>query len=443
MGETGDMAQEPTAVKSLYAPDTHGIPPYAEPGPRVPAPLGPRPEPAPKNGGSPSLAPQAPPEPATATAGRRAGPRHGRLLAGALIIALASGALGGGAAAYAERHGLHRVRLHRAPVDAGVAVTAPGSVGDVAERALPGVVTLHVSGGRRQTTGTGFVLDERGHILTSSHVLAPARAEDGGISVTFSGGEVVPAGIVGRDSGYDLAVIEVSGVSGLEPLALGDSDAVRVGDPVVAIGAPFDLANTVTSGIVSARERPVVAGGGPDDGSDVGYVDAIRTDAPVNPGNSGGPLMDARARVIGINSAMRAAGSATGANAGQGGSVGLGFAVPVNQGKRVAEELIATGEATHPVLGVTLDLDHAGDGARIATPRPGGPPAVTPGGPADRAGIRPRDVITRVDGVRVRTGEELIVRIRSHRPGERLTLTFRRGERGRTTAVMLGSARGG
>ena len=156
------------------------------------------------------------------------------------------------------------------------------------------MVTLHVSGAAEPGTGTGFVLDGRGHILTNNHVVDPAGA-DGDITGHLQRRRDAPtAEVVGKDSGYDLAVVKVTGVSGLKPLPLGNSDNVRVGDPVVAIGAPFDLANTVTSGIISAKQRPITAGGEKGDGSDVSYVDALQTDAPINPGNSGGPLVDTR-----------------------------------------------------------------------------------------------------------------------------------------------------
>jgi putative serine protease PepD len=260
--------------------------------------------------------------------------------------------------------------------------------------------------------------------------------------VTFSGGQSAKATIVGRDSGYDLAVIKISGVSGLTPLALGNSDSVQVGDPVVAIGAPFDLEGTVTSGIISAKERPITSGGDSGDGSDISYVDALQTDAPINPGNSGGPLVDSRARVIGINSAIRSASDGTDLGGAQGGSIGLGFAIPINQARRVAEELINTGHASHPVIGVTLDMGYSGDGARVNT-KGGSGPAVTPGGPGDKAGVRPDDVITKVDGVPVHSGQELIVRIRSHRPGDRLALTVRRDGRERAVELTLGSAHSG
>ncbi|MBD9732084.1 PDZ domain-containing protein, partial [Streptomyces sp. H28] len=214
------------------------------------------------------------------------------------------------------------------------------------------------------------------------------------------------------------------------------------GDPVVAIGAPFDLAGTVTSGIISARERPITAGGEKGDGSDVSYVDALQTDAPINPGNSGGPLLDAKARVIGINSAIRSAGSGSELDGGQAGSIGLGFAIPINQGKRVAEELIATGKATHPVIGITLDMEFSGDGARVGAKGTDGGPAVVTDGPGDRAGIEAGDVITEVNGQRVHSGEELIVKTRAHRPGDRLELTLERDGEERTVSLVLGSSDG-
>nr|WP_306820130.1 trypsin-like peptidase domain-containing protein [Streptomyces sp. DSM 40750] len=363
------------------------------------------------------------------------------LLVGALLIAVVAGGIGGAVGAYLERNGgVGEVELPQA--SDGVTGRAPDSVAGIAASALPSVVTLHVSGASAQGTGTGFVLDERGHILTNNHVVEPAGTS-GDISVTFSGGETAKATIVGRDTGYDLAVVKVSDVSGLKPLPLGNSDEVRVGDPVVAIGAPFDLANTVTSGIISAKERPITAGGESGDVSDVSYVDALQTDAPINPGNSGGPLLDGKARVIGINSAIRSAGSGSESDGGQAGSIGLGFAIPINQGKRVAEELINTGKATHPVIGVTLDMDYSGDGARIGDEGSGGGSAVTAGGPADRAGIRSGDVITEVDGQRVHSGDELIVKVRAHRPGDRLELTLLRGGKEQTVTLTLGSSDGG
>lgn len=466
----------------LHAPDPYATPPYGGPGPWAPAPPVQRPVATPPqgtfvppgvasatNGAGVPLAPPhqqqqhqpqshpqtshwlqydpwgAPQQPLVhpgdpAGGGRQKKGQRGTLLVGALLIALVAGGIGGGVGAYIERNGgITRVELPQAqPVDGKG--RAPDSVAGIAASALPSVVTLHVSGAGEQGTGTGFVLDAKGHILTNDHVVEPAGT-DGTINITFSGGQTAKAELVGKDSGYDLAVVRVLGVDGLKPLPLGNSENVQVGDPVVAIGAPFDLQNTVTSGIISAKERPITAGGEKGDGSDVSYVNALQTDAPINPGNSGGPLVDAQARVIGINSAIRAADNSAGLEGSQGGSIGLGFAIPINQGKRVAEELINTGKATHPVIGVTLDMKYAGDGARVGTKGADGP-AVTPGGPGARAGIAPRDVITEVNGQKVHNGQELIVKIRAHRPGDRLELTVVRAGKERTVSVTLGSADG-
>ncbi|MFH0242500.1 S1C family serine protease [Streptomyces sp. HK10] len=466
------------ASAPLHGEDPYGTPPYGGPGPRAPAPPVQRPTATPARGTllpprAQAAGPAASPEvfarydpwaPPSAAAPRPAAPhtahpphpphpevsppRRGRTATatGAVLLALVAGTVGGGIGAYAQRQGdIGTVRLSQAPArDAG---RAPDSVAGIAGRALPGVVTVQVRGAGEPGelgTGTGFVLDGRGHLLTNHHVVEPAGGGDGGgIRVVFHGGETAAAEIVGTDSGYDLAVLRVEGVSGLSPLPLGNSDSVRVGDPVVAIGAPYGLAGTVTAGIVSATDRPVTAGGEWDGGggSDISYVEALQTDAPINPGNSGGPLMDAGGRVIGVNSAIRSAGGDL-PRADTGGSIGLGFAIPVNQARRVAEELINTGRATHPVIGVTVDMGHPGEGARVGLPAGREGTAVVPGGPADTAGIEEGDVITEVDGVRVRSGEELIVRIRARRPGDRLELTVERGGGRRSVAVVLGSAAG-
>ncbi|MFI2671503.1 trypsin-like peptidase domain-containing protein [Streptomyces albidoflavus] len=457
--------------RPLHAPDPYSTPPYGEPGPWALAPPVQRPVPTPAHGtylppGTPAHGTPVPPVPEAGPPGqggewgrydpwaapgalvaesgggpgerrreRRAG--RGRLAGAALVLALVAGSVGGYVGMRLERHGgLGTVELEQTSGQTGE--RAPDSVAGIAARTLPGVVTLHVSGGDGGALGTGFVLDGRGHILTNHHVVESA-SDGGSIRVTFNGGETARARLVGGDPGYDLAVVKVSGVSGLTPLPLGDSDEVRVGDPVVAIGAPFDLANTVTSGIISAKERPITAGGEKGDGSDISYVDALQTDAPINPGNSGGPLVDERARVIGINSAIHAAGGVDRQDD-SAGSVGLGFAIPVNQAKRVAEELINHGRATHPVIGVTLDMGYEGEGAKVGGEAAGGGPAVTPGGPADRTDIAAGDVITEVDGVPVASGEELIIKIRSHRPGDRLDLTVERDGESRRVTLELGSS---
>ncbi|WP_106976988.1 S1C family serine protease, partial [Streptomyces sp. NRRL S-920] len=361
------------------------------------------------------------------------------VVVGVALVALVSGLVGGALGSYLERNGVDEIELPQVGVESKDRPS--GSVAGIAAAALPGVVTLHVSGDSAQGTGTGFVLDGKGHILTNNHVVEPAGT-GGEITVTFSGGQTAKAEVIGRDSGYDLAVVKVSNVRGLKPLTLGNSENVQVGDPVVAIGAPFDLANTVTSGIISAKERPITAGGEKGDGSDISYVDALQTDAPINPGNSGGPLVDSKARVIGINSAIRSADDGSDSGRGQAGSIGLGFAIPINQGKRVAEELINFGKATHPVIGVTLDTEFTGDGARIADKGRDGGPAVNANGPGDKAGLKPGDIITEVDGSPVHSSDELIVKVRAHRPKDRLDLTIERADRDREVTLVLGSADG-
>ncbi|MFF7519485.1 S1C family serine protease [Streptomyces pseudovenezuelae] len=446
----------PDRPEPLADHDSSSTPPYGVPGPWAPAPPVQHPAP-PTSVPSPASAvpdpwrnydPWAPvPAPLQHTGAavdtEDTRPRRTRrtLLVGALLLALVAGGTGGVVGAYLERNGVGGDVVELPQAEEEPAGRDPGTVAGIAARALPSVVTLHVRGAEESGTGTGFVLDERGHILTNNHVVEPAGA-DGGISVTFHSGDTAEATVVGRDSGYDLAVVEVKGVGGLRPMPLGNSDSVQVGDPVVAIGAPFDLEGTVTSGIISAKERPITAGGQSGDGSDVSYVDALQTDAPINPGNSGGPLLDSRARVIGINSAIRSADDGVGSGSGQAGSIGLGFAIPVNQAKRVAEELINTGRATHPVIGVTLDMAYTGDGARVGTKGSGGGPAVTVGGPGYRAGLRAGDVVTAVDGRRVHSGDELIVRTRAHRPGDRLRLTLERAGKELTVSLTLGSASG-
>ncbi|MDH3035559.1 trypsin-like peptidase domain-containing protein [Streptomyces sp. TRM75561] len=437
----------------------HGVPMGASPaapeavaGPGTP-PAAPEPAPAPQD--APAAGPWARYDPWAAPAAvaplqqadpveedvkRRRGRRRRALVGGALVIALVSGVGGGVVGVQLERNGgIGAVELPQAGVEAPD--RDPDSVAGIAAQALPSVVTLHVSGGGKAGTGTGFVLDDRGHILTNDHVVEPA-GKNGDITVTFHSGDTAEATVVGRDSGYDLAVVRVKGVRGLTPLPLGNSDNVQVGDPVVAIGAPFDLAGTVTSGIISARERPITAGGENGDGSDVSYVDALQTDAPINPGNSGGPLLDGKGRVVGINSAIRSADGGLDPEGGQSGSIGLGFAIPINQGKRVAEELIEHGKATHPVIGITLDMEYGGDGARVAAEGSDGGPPVSTGGPGAKAGIRPGDVITEVDGRPVHSGEELIVKTRAHRPGDRLELTLERNGEERTVSLVLGSSDG-
>jgi putative serine protease PepD len=296
----------------------------------------------------------------------------------------------------------------------GATARPTGSIANIVAQALPSVVTIKVRGGGGDATGSGFVIDDKGHLLTNNHVISGAGAS-GEIDVVLSNGDVEPATIVGRDASYDLAVLRLDRTD-LTPLVLGRSDQVVVGDQVIAVGAPLGLDQTVTSGIVSALNRPVTPGAG----DDASYINAIQTDAAINPGNSGGPLLDMEGKVIGINSAIA---RVPGAAAPSSGNIGLGFAIPSDQARRTADQLIATGHATHPIIGVSIDRTYTGVGAQVST----GPDAVTSGGPAEQAGIKAGDVIVTFEGQRIRTPDQLIVSIRSRAVGDTVTLTVTRG----------------
>jgi putative serine protease PepD len=295
----------------------------------------------------------------------------------------------------------------------------PGSVADIAQRVLPSVVSISARGARGGGTGTGFVIDSTGFILTNNHVISDAAVDGGSIEVQLNDGTTLDATIIGRDSAYDLAVLKVDR-TGLTALTFGDSDQVAVGDAVIAIGSPLGLSGTVTLGIVSAKDRAVTAG---EDAGDNSYINAIQTDAAINPGNSGGPLVNSAGAVIGVNSAIATLG--TSFLSSQSGSIGLGFAIPINQARKTAEQLIKTGKATYPVVGISVDMQYAGDGAKIADARN----AIVPGGPAARAGLRAGDLITKFDGRTITTPEELIVAIRSKNVGDKVEIEYIRAEK--------------
>ncbi|MFF1822485.1 trypsin-like peptidase domain-containing protein [Kribbella sp. NPDC058245] len=296
-----------------------------------------------------------------------------------------------------------------------------GSVSAVASTLLPSVVQLRVEGAdNSQSTGSGFVIDNAGHVLTNNHVVADA-AKGGSIQVITEQGKSQTARLVGRSPAYDLAVVQVVGLAA-PSVQFGQSEQAVVGQDVVAIGSPLGLAGTVTSGIISAKNRPVTAGDSADQAS---YINALQTDAAINPGNSGGPLVDMNARVIGVNSAIAAV---RGAQEGQTGNIGLGFAIPIDQARRTAQQLIANGKATYPVIGANVDMQFEG-GARVNL--------VNAGSPAARAGLRVGDVITEINKQLVDTAEGLIVAIRSHQPGESVRLVYERSGRPREATVTL------
>ncbi|WP_326604709.1 S1C family serine protease [Streptomyces sp. NBC_01800] len=314
----------------------------------------------------------------------------------------------------------------------------PGTVAGVAAKALPSVVTIDAQNGDGEGgTGTGFVYDKEGHILTNNHVVASA-ANSGQLTATFSNGKKYDAEVVGRAEGYDVAVLKLKNApSGLSPLDLGNSDQVAVGDSTIAIGAPFGLSNTVTTGIISAKNRPVASGDG--SGGSNSYMSALQTDASINPGNSGGPLLDARGAVIGINSAIQSTGSSGQAQAG---SIGLGFAIPINQADNVAQQLIKTGQPVYPVIGATVTMDEKTGGAVISDQGSGGTPPVSPDGPAAKAGLEAGDVITKFNDTVIDSGPTLIGEIWTHKPGDKVTLTYKRDGKVSTAEVTLGERKG-
>ena len=358
----------------------------------------------------------------------------------AVIAAVLGGAVGG---LISRQHGddsSTRVRSVTIGATALPAQPSSGGRGDsvatVAKRILPSVVSIQVKAPTGGDTGSGIVLSASGYILTNNHVIASVSS-GGKLSVILPNKDRVDATVVGDpDTVDDIAVIKVARGHDLQPAAIGNSDDLAVGDTVVAVGSPLGLAGTVTSGIVSALNRPVEAGGEqgvPDD-----VIDAIQTDAAINPGNSGGALVDLHGRVVGVNSAIASL-STEGISSRQSGSIGLGFAIPINEAKRIAEEIITKGFATHAVIGVRLDATYTGDGAKITSSGVSG--SVTSGGPADKAGIRPGDVIVAVDAERITTADELIVAIRRHRPGDRVSVTYLRDGHRTTVPVTLGSQR--
>jgi putative serine protease PepD len=289
----------------------------------------------------------------------------------------------------------------------------------------PSVVSIAVSTSSGSGSGSGSVYKSNASssfIITNNHVIESA-ANSGTIRVELTNGDQFTARIVGRDPGYDLAVLQVQR-GNLPEIALGDSSKVSVGDPVLAIGSPLGLASTVTSGIISALNRPVSTGSG----DAQSYVNAIQTDAAINPGNSGGALVDAQGRIIGVNSAI-----ATLSSGGVGGSIGLGFSIPINEAKRVIDEIIATGKSTRPVLGVFFDNTFTGVGARIAR--------LSPNEGADKAGIPVGAIIKSIDGARITNTDTAIVRIRSYVPGASVSVVVELPSGGnRTYRVTLGAA---
>ncbi|WP_280263703.1 S1C family serine protease [Nocardia wallacei] len=431
----------------------HGAPtlqsPYAQPGGQPTEPVTAQHAAYPSDPGAHHTAPippypqgyGAPGEPGQPVAGYpAAAPRRGRtgLVAGAVVLALVSGGIGGAVGALVtgsdDNGSVTTNALNAPPPKAGQpAANAPaGTVPAVAQKVVPSVVMIRVAGARAEGEGSGVVLTSDGTILTNNHV-ASGAGPNAKIQVQFSDGSVAPATVVGLDPVSDLAVIKAE-KNGLTPIELGSSQNLQVGQSVVAIGSPLGLAGTVTTGIVSALNRPVSTGGEEGgSGTKGSVISAVQTDAPINPGNSGGALVDMNGNLIGINTAIATLGSSelTGQ---QSGSIGLGFAIPVDQARRVADQLIKTGHATYAQLGATVSRAEDANGARIQD--------VAPDSPAAKAGIPPGALVTRVNDQVIDSGNALVATIRSYQPGDKVKITYTddRGQNSKTVEVTLAAA---
>ncbi|WP_405160637.1 trypsin-like peptidase domain-containing protein [Nocardia sp. NBC_01499] len=364
------------------------------------------------------------------------------LVVGAVALALVSGGIGGAVGALATHSDNGRSTISNAldqpkPNVNNVSNAPAGSTQAVAQKVLPSVVMIKVASSRAEGEGSGVVLSSDGLILTNNHVAA-GGGPGAKMDVLFADGSSAPATIVGADPVSDLAVIKVTGKTGLTPIDLGTSADLQVGQPVVAIGSPLGLAGTVTTGIVSSLNRPVsTQGEGPQTAPGVNpVIDAIQTDAAINPGNSGGALVDGTGKLIGINTAIASLGAGEPGAGQQSGSIGLGFAIPVDQARRVADELIKTGHATYAQIGVKIQAQaqDAINGARVMES--------TADGPAAKAGIPSGVIITKLDDRSITTGDALVAAVRSHQPGDKVKVTYTddQGNNPKTVDVTLTGA---
>ncbi|MCX8559842.1 trypsin-like peptidase domain-containing protein [Mycolicibacterium mucogenicum] len=362
--------------------------------------------------------------------------RTGPLIAGMAAVALVSAGIGGGIVMLAQPDYSNTTTSLGGSARGQHAGNAPiGSVEQVAAKVVPSVVKLETDMGRASEEGSGIILSADGLILTNNHVVAGAKdapppgAPPVQTKVTFNTGNTTTFQIVGTDPSSDIAVVRAKGVSGLTPISLGSSSNLVVGQQVVAVGSPLGLQGTVTEGIISSLNRPVAAGGDAKNQNTV--LDAIQTDAAINPGNSGGALVNMSGELVGINSAIATLGGDSGQS--QSGSIGLGFAIPVDQAKRIADELIKNGIASHASLGVQVGNDKAVDGAKIVD--------VTNGGAAQTAGLPSGVVVTKVDDRVISSADALVAAVRSKAPGDKVTLTYLdTAGKPQTVQVTLGKA---
>ena len=378
---------------------------------------------------------------ATAPA-RRTGGITAAVLAGALLLGGAAGV--GGAAWYdawqGDDHSTPTSSSNGPVVASNAAVPASGSVEKVAATVLPSVVKINVSGSQGSGSGSGIVLSKDGNILTNNHVVALASG-GGNITVSFNDGTTVKASVIGTDPVTDVAVIKAEGVHDLTPAVFGKSSDLKVGQSVVAVGSPYGLNSTVTTGIVSALNRPVSVATSEEQANpfaqqqtqgDSTTYPAIQTDAAINPGNSGGPLVNMAGQVVGVNSSIRTADGSSISSSG--GSIGLGFAIPTDELRPIVNQIIKGEDPTHARLAITVSdvaADNLTQGAQVRE--------VQSGGAAAAAGLKAGDVITKVDDDVIDGSESLIATIRGHRPGEQVTLTYVRNGDTRTAKATLGS----
>jgi putative serine protease PepD len=353
--------------------------------------------------------------------------RAGALIVGALTIAVVSAGIGGGVALMAKPNNYSGGTQITAAPSVPAASLPAGSVEQVAAKVVPSVVKLETDMGRASEEGSGIILSSDGLILTNNHVVEAAKGGD--TTVTFADGRTAKFTVVGTDTSSDIAVIKADGVADLTPITIGSSANLKVGQDVVAIGSPLGLEGTVTTGIISALNRPVAAGG--DIRNQNTVLDAIQTDAAINPGNSGGALVNMNGELVGVNSAIATLGGDSAAA--QSGSIGLGFAIPIDQAKRIADELIQSGNASHASLGVQVGNDTSSNGAKIVE--------VTSGGAAAKAGLPSGVVVTKVDDRVIGSADALVAAVRSRAPGEKVTLTYLDPSgKPQTVQVTLGKA---
>ena len=346
-------------------------------------------------------------------------------LSAVIVISLVFGGTAGGALGYLAAdfsNGVSNSTSQVSETSKPVAITpATETVSQIVQNVKPSVVSIKAEGSSGSGTGSGFIYREDGYIVTNNHVAAPA-INGGKLTVYLEDKTSFEAKLVGRNASYDLAVLKID-ATGLKPVNIGDSSAINVGDLTVAFGSPLGLTGTVTSGIVSAINRPVTAGGA----DDQSFISAIQTDAAINPGNSGGPLVNGQGQVIGVNSAIATLGNGT-----QSGSIGLGFAIPINQAQRVITEIIETGKSSTPIAGISIDSTYDGVGAKIAE--------VVADGPAASTDLKVGDIVTKINGEVVEDSTELIVAIRRNNPGDTIVLIVKNSAGNeREVSVVLGS----